>query len=74
MRIGDGHRKVVEPRVVSDQKDITDVLGKAAKTAHKLILASLIKLVLDHASRSNRELGEDQVHGFTGPPGARAQY
>jgi len=59
---------------VSDQKDVTDVLGKAAKTAHEFNLACLVKLVLDHTPRSDRELGEDQLHGFARPPGARAQY
>jgi len=63
----------VESGVVSDQKDVTDVLGKAAKTAHEFNLACLVKLVLDHTPRSDRELGEDQLHGFARPPGARAQ-
>src|SRR6266478_3515287 len=73
IRIGDSYREVVKPGVVADQKDVTDVLGKAAKTAHEFNLACLIKLVLDHTPRSDRELGEDQLHGFARPPGARAQ-
>jgi len=58
---------------VSDQKDIVDLLGEAAKTVHQLIFARLVKLVLEHTQRSDRELGDDQLQGFARSPSARAQ-